>query len=294
MNPYKKSLIYLHLGTFLCALSGVFGKLLALPSLIITLGRVFFSSLALLLILLAGRKPIRLEGKKDFFCLAALGVLLAVHWASFYEAIQLSTVALGLLSFSTFPVFVTFLEPLFFRQKLRLENVIVALVVFAGIAVVVPEFKLENQATKGILLGIFSGFTYAILALCNKRFTGKYSGTQISFYEHVFANISLMPFLFVYRPTLTPSDIGLLALLGVLFTGVAQSLYVSSLRHVSARMAGIVSCLEPIYSTLFAFLFLHEVPALRDYIGAAIVLGAVVYSTLRSNKAQEDASQAEA
>ena len=103
-----------------------------------------------------------------------------------------------------------------------------------------------------------------------------------------------MPFLFVYRPTLTPSDIGLLALLGVLFTGVAQSLYVSSLRHVSARMAGIVSCLEPIYSTLFAFLFLHEVPALRDYIGAAIVLGAVVYSTLRSNKAQEDASQAEA
>jgi drug/metabolite transporter (DMT)-like permease len=73
----------------------------------------------------------------------------------------------------------------------------------------------------------------------------------------------------------------------------AQCLYVSSLRHISARMAGIVSCLEPIYSTLFAFLFLHETPALRDYIGAAIVLGAVVYSTLRANKAQEPAPKAE-
>ena len=141
MNPYKKSLIYLHLGTFLCALSGIFGKLLALPSLIITLGRVFFSSLALLLILLAGRKRIRLDGKKDFFSLAALGVLLAVHWASFYEAIQLSTVALGLLAFSTFPVFVTFLEPLFFRQKLRLENVVIALAVFAGIAKHIPSIS---------------------------------------------------------------------------------------------------------------------------------------------------------
>ena len=159
---------------------------------------------------------------------------------------------------------------------------------------VVPEFKLENQATKGILLGIFSGFTYAILALCNKRFTGKYSGTQISLYEHLFACISLLPFLFVCRPALTLRDIGLLALLGVVFTGIAQSLYVSSLRHVSARMAGIVSCLEPIYSTLFAFLFLHEAPALRDYIGAAIILGAVVYSTLRANKAQAEPLEANA
>ena len=211
-------------------------------------------------------------------------MLLAVHWASFYEAVQLSTVALGLLSFSTFPVFVTFLEPLFFRQKLRLENVIVALIVFAGVAVVVPEFRLENQATKGILVGVFAGFTYAILSLFNKKFSLKYESAQISFYEQLFSFVALLPFFFVYRPTLSPSDIGLLALLGVVFTGLAHTLFISSLRHIPAQTAGILSCLEPIYSTVFAFLFLHEVPAPRDYLGGAIILGAVIYSTLRAGK----------
>ena len=285
MNQNKKSLLTAHLSILLFGFSGIFGNLLNLPSLIITLGRVFFSSLALLLVLLAARKPIRLENKKDFWALAALGVLLALHWTAFYEAIQLSSVALGLLSFSTFPVFVTFLEPLFFRQKLRLENVAVALAVFAGVAIVVPEFRLENQATKGILVGVFAGFTYAILSLCNKKFSWKYSGAQISFYEQLFSCICLLPFLLIYRPSLTAGDIGLLALLGVVFTGLAHTLFISSLRHIPVQTAGILTCLEPNYSTLFAFLFLHETPAPRDYLGGAIILGAAVYSTLRASKA---------
>lgn len=155
MNPYKKSLIYLQsrdisLRTFRC-----FWKTSGPASLDHHVGARFLLFVGAAAHSAGRAQAIRLEGKKDFFCLAALGVLLAVHWASFYEAIQLSTVALGLLSFSTFPVFVTFLEPLFFRQKLRLENVIIALVVFAGIAVVVPEFKLENPGHQGHFAGHF-------------------------------------------------------------------------------------------------------------------------------------------
>ena len=284
MNQDRKSLLMAHLSIVLFGFSGIFGNLLQLPALIITLGRVFFSSLALLLVLLATRRPIRLERMRDFWSLAALGLLLALHWTAFYEAIQLSTVALGLLSFSTFPVFVTFLEPVFFRQKLRLGNVILALIVFAGVAIVVPEFRLENQATKGILVGIFSGFTYAILSLFNKKFSFRYSGAQISFYEQLFSCICLLPFLFFYRPSFTLGEIGLLALLGTVCTGLAHTLFISSLRHIAVQTAGVLTCLEPIYSTLFAFLFLHEVPAPRDYMGGAIILGAAIYSTLRANQ----------
>ncbi len=113
--------------------------------------------------------------------------------------------ALGLLSFSTFPVFVTFLEPLFFRQKLRLENVIVALIVFAGVAVVVPEFRLENQATKGILVGVFAGFTYAILSLFNKKFSLKYESAQISFYEQLFSLSPCCPSSLSIAPPFRPA-----------------------------------------------------------------------------------------
>ncbi len=70
----------------------------------------------------------------------------------------------------------------------------------------------------------------------------------------------------------------------MVFTGLAHTLFISSLRHIPAQTAGILSCLEPIYSTVFAFLFLHEVPAPRDYLGGAIILGAVIYSTLRAGK----------
>ncbi len=290
MDQNKKSLLAAHLATLLFGISGIFGKLLALPSLIITLGRVFFSSLALFFILLMAHKPIRLQNRRDFWSLAALGVLLAAHWASFYEAIQLSTVALGLLSFSTFPVFATFLEPLFFHQKLRLESVIVALVVFLGVAIVVPEFRLENQSTKGILFGVFSGLTYALLSLMNKKFSRKYSGAQIGFYEQFFAFLCLLPTLLFYRPHFTIQDLALLALLGILFTGLAHALFISSLRNISVQTAGVLSCLEPIYSTLFAFLFLGEAPAVRDYIGGAIILGAAIYSTLRAGRSTKTPS----
>ena len=185
---------------------------------------------------------------------------------------------------STFPVFATFLEPLFFHQKLRLESVIVALVVFLGVAIVVPEFRLENQSTKGILFGVFSGLTYALLSLMNKKFSRRYSGAQIGFYEQFFAFLCLLPTLLFYRPHFTIQDLALLALLGILFTGLAHALFISSLRNISVQTAGVLSCLEPIYSTLFAFLFLGEAPAVRDYIGGAIILGAAIYSTLRAGR----------
>ena len=74
---------------------------------------------------------------------------MALHWFTFLQAIQLSTVAIGTITFSTFPLFVTFLEPLVYHEELRIKNIMIALTMFAGVIITIPEFSLNNQITLG-------------------------------------------------------------------------------------------------------------------------------------------------
>lgn len=129
----RPGLWQLHGAVLLFGLSGLFGKVIHQHSLIITWGRVVFSALSLRLWLkIRGENPWAVPGRTKM-ALAALGALLAFHWSTFYQAIQVSTVAMGLISFSAFPLFVTFLEPLFTGKKPRGRDVVLAFVAFGGI-----------------------------------------------------------------------------------------------------------------------------------------------------------------
>ena len=115
---HKRSLFEIHLAVLLFGLAGLFGKWLALSPVIIVLGRVFFASVALALLFLFTKQSLRIYPRKNYLLLFLLGLILSIHWISFFKSIQVSTVAVGLLSYSIFPVFTAFLEPLFFKEKL--------------------------------------------------------------------------------------------------------------------------------------------------------------------------------
>ena len=185
MNAKNKNLVEINLAVLLFGLSGLFGKLIMLPSTIIVLGRVFFSSIFLFILILYVKKSMKLKYKKHYFYLIIMGVILAIHWCAFFESIQVSSVAIGLLTFSTFPVFVTFLEPFFFNEKIRLSDVVIAIVTLLGVMLVIPKFQLGNSSTQGVILGIVSGFTYAILSMLNRKFVKEYSSIVIAFYEQI-------------------------------------------------------------------------------------------------------------
>ena len=282
MNIKNKSLIEIHLAVFLFGLSGLFGKLLSLSSIIIVFGRVFFSSIFLLIINLYIKKDMKLKQQKHYFYLVIMGVILAIHWSTFFKSIQVSTVAIGLLTFSTFPVFVTFLEPYFFKEKIKLSEIVVAIVTLFGVVLVVPKFELGNNLTQGVLWGIVSGFTYAILSMLNRKYVKEYSSSVIAFYEQFVATIILIPFLFLQKPVFQPKDILLLILLGTVFTGIAHSLFINGLKNIKTQTAGIISSLEPVYGILFGAFLLREIPTLREIIGGIIILGTVFYSTIKS------------
>jgi drug/metabolite transporter (DMT)-like permease len=279
-RQHRRSLMEIHAAVLFFGLAGLFGKLVSLPATIIVLGRVFFATLFLAGAVLYLKQSLRLKRTADYLYLLLLGLILAVHWVTFFQSIRVSTVAIGLLTYSTFPVFVTFLEPYFFRERLCLADVLVALIAFCGIGLVIPEFRIGNGMTQGVLWGVASGLTFAVLSLLNRKYVRDYSSLVIALYQDFVAMIALTPFLFLRAIDFRVKDILLLALLGVVFTGVAHSLFIKGLGHINARTASIIACLEPVYGIVLAIFLLGEIPTARVVIGGTIILVTAAYATL--------------
>ncbi|MFZ5969848.1 MAG: DMT family transporter [Bacillota bacterium] len=273
------------MAVFLFGLAGLFGKLVMLPAIIIVLGRVFFASLFLISISILRKQDIKLQESRDYFYLLIQGVMLVVHWWTFYQSIQVSTVAVGLLTFSTFPVFVAFLEPVVFKEKLKVKDILLAGITFFGVLFVVPELDVSNNMTQGALWGIASGFTFAILSILNRKYVKKYSSILIALYQDGVALIVLLPFLWLLKPVISLQDILLLGLLGIVFTGVSHTLFINSLTKIKARTASIIASLEPVYGIIFAFLLLGEMPKVKMVFGGLIILGTAFYSTVMKEEA---------
>jgi drug/metabolite transporter (DMT)-like permease len=213
--------------------------------------------------------------------LALSGALLAVHWYSFFLSIQVSTVAIGLLAFSTFPLFVTFLEPFVFNERLHGYDVIMALVVVTGLILVIPNWDMGNQLTQGALWGVLSAATYAALSLLNRSYVRVYPALTVSLYQQASAALCTLPFALQCQDVPAGCDILLLLVLGVIFTALAQGLTVASLRHLRAQTVGVAFGLEPVYGILLAWLLLNEQPASRTLCGGFLICCAVIGSSFK-------------
>lgn len=276
----------LHSAVLLFAIAGLFGKWLTLSPLMIVLGRTSFAAMALLIVLIMVprlRSPIR-RGLLPWLALS--GCVLAFHWVSFFHAIQISSVAVGLLTFSSFPVFVTLLEPVFFRERLRPIDLLTALIVLTGLICIVPRFDFTNHVTQGACWGVAAGLSFAVVSLLNRRLVAEHSSIVVAAGQNLVAALALLVLLPRNAQAVTPHDLLLLALLGILCTAVAHTLFVQSLTHVRAQLASVVSGLEAIYGTILAYLFLHELPTLRTVIGGALIILAVALGTLRAAEAK--------
>ena len=280
-EEYRKSLISLHIAVMLFGLSAVLGQFVTAPAVIVAGGRVICSSLLLFLLSIAGRASLKLKSRKDYGIAVFEGIILAVHWTTFFQAIQSSSVAIGTITFSTFPLFLTFLEPLLFREKLKVTSVLSAAVLLLGVFITIPEFSLENQITIGILWGMVSSLSYAVLSLANRYLSRSYAARTVCLYEQGTAAVVLLPAIFFVKTNWTTQNILGIAAIGFICTAFAHSLYVAAQRKVKAQTAGIVSGMETVYGIVYALLFLGEVPGIRELIGGAVILGVALVISLR-------------
>lgn len=274
----KRSLIYVNTAILLFGLAGLFAKWTELPSIWISAGRVCFSSIALAVFMLIRKEKFSVS-KKDLILLITAGAVLAFHWWSFLESIKRSTVAIGTITFAAFPLFVTILEPLVLKVRLTLMNILTALMIFIGVYITVPFSSVEGNIMAGALIGLCSSAAYAVLTLMNKGLSAQNSATKVSFYEQATAAVILLPIALMQETVIRPMDIGLLLAFGIITTALAHTLFVSGLKDIPAHLAGVFSSLETVYSIIFAFLILGEVPSLREVIGAFIIIAATMIAS---------------
>ena len=279
-----RGLLQIHLAVALFGMASLFGKWVALPATLIVLGRVFFAGISLALVLLWSGRGFGLNRRRDYASLGLLGVVLAFHWVTFFHSVQVSTVAIAVITFSTFPVFTVLLEPLFFREHLSRAELTMAMITFGGVILVVPEYNWSDAAARGAFWGVMSGLSFAVLALLNRLYVRSYSSMHIAFYQDGFAALVLMPFLFVGNPDPSPADWWLLLLLGVVFTALSHTLFIEGLKYVRASRASIIATLEPVYGILAAAVLLGEIPSPRTIAGGLVILSVAVYLTRRSRQ----------
>lgn len=294
MSARCRAILAVNVAVLLFGLVGPLAKEIRLGALDLTFWRVVMSSSALGIFLLARRRSIRVSSRRDVLSIIVAGVVLAVHWWTFIGAIQVSTVAIGTITFASFPLFLTFLEPLAFGGGLRAGDVLVALVILVGVSITVPELSLEDSTTLGVVIGMTSTFLYAVLALFNKVLSARLGSVLTAFWEQVVATALLAPFVLSSGAWPEAGDVVPLLVLGVVTTAVAHTMFISGLSGLPAHLAGVLSSMETVYGIIMAMLILGERPALREWIGAIIVVGTVVFANLRSHRDETGGAPAEA
>lgn len=273
-----RGLVFANIAVLFFGLAGVLGKLSVLPAPLIVFGRVFFAGLVLLMVCWFQHIPLRPKRPQDGFLLLGLGVLLALHWTTFFQAINVSNVAIGLLSFSSFPLFTAVLEPLLLHQRPRRVEIVAALLILLGIYLLVPSFTLQNQTTLGVMWGVISAAAFALLSVANRWLGRTYPSLMISLYQDGIAAIVLLPvfFLTATGSFWTPHELLILLILGVVCTALAHTLFIASMRDITAQSASLLASLEPLWGIVFGVLLLGAIPAASTLLGGAIILGATL------------------
>ena len=277
----KSDLLYIHVSILLSGFSALFAQLIKQNPLIITFGRVFFSTLFLGLIAIISKTPYKINNKKETWLLVLTGLILTVHWSSFIFSIQISSVAIGTITFATFPAFVALLEPFLLKTKFNTKNLGFACLSLIGVCIIAinPNGYGISLHYMPISFGLLASISYALLVLLNKRFSSKYNWKAILFHQQGSAALLLLPAMFILRPNVAAFDFGLLMVYGIIFTAISHGLFVKGLRTTKGSTAGIISGLEPIYAIVFSAIILNEIPRTQEILGGSIIILVAWYVT---------------
>jgi drug/metabolite transporter (DMT)-like permease len=283
-NSHNKNLSVLLLATLFISTSGVLGKYIALSAEAIIFCRAILASVFIYAFCRFKKVNLKIKSKKDFYSFLISGFFMGAHWITYFIALKLSNVALGMLSLFTFPVITALIEPFFTKQKLNPIHVFLALLVLIGVYILVPDLSLENNHLKGILFGILSAFCYSFRNLILKKHVKEYNGSMLMLYQMMIISVLLIPVLFYSDFSNLESQLPLLILVALLTTAIGHTMMVNSLKHFSVATASIIGSIQPIFGIIIAFIFVNEIPSFNTYIGGSLILLTVAIESIRSRK----------
>lgn len=276
----KKAFLQLHIAVFLAGFTAILGKLILLNEALLVWYRILITVLVLGAWMLYKKQLQKLQ-VKGLLKIAGVGLIIALHWVTFYGSVKYANVSVALVCFSATGFFTALVEPLLLRKKMQWIELLLGLLAIAGIYII---FDFHPQYKTGILFGILSATGSALFPVFNKQLLVKFTPTTLTFYEMAGGLLFLsflIPFYLYFFPAAyylpSVADWGWLLILAVLCTVVSFNLQLNALKKISAFTANLTYNLEPVYGIILAFIFLGESKSLHPgfYWGLAFILLAI-------------------
>ncbi|MCR9289003.1 MAG: EamA family transporter [Bacteroidetes bacterium] len=290
MNPVSKAYLELHAAVLLFGFTAILGKLIELDATVLVWWRVFFTSISLLF-LINVRRLFRELPLKTILQFIGIGILVGLHWVTFFAAIHLSNASICLVTMATGALFTSILEPFMMKKKVKWYEILLGLLVIPGLMLVVDSTEISMQM--GIWMGLLSAILMSIFGILNKKLIHTTEPLNITFLEMgsawIFLSI-LLPFYFGFDESLKflPNwdDLIYLLLLSLVCTTLGYVLALRALKYISAFASNLTVNLEPVYGIILAIVILKENQELSAnfYWGVLIVLGVIFIYPFLKNK----------
>lgn len=279
-NDKTKSYLQLHLIVFIWGFTAILGRLITLDALPLVWFRMLFAVGFIFVYIKYKKIPIKIPRRILLKFLVA-GLIIALHWFTFFKAIKVSNVSITLACLSTGAFFTSLIEPIFFGKKIVWYEIFFGLIVVFGLTII---FNVEGNYIEGIVLALISAFLSASFAVINSKFVKDYDPTVISYYELAGGVLFFSIFLLFTNSfnveffQLTTSDFVYLLILSSVCTAYAFIASTAVMKFLSPYTVMLTINLEPIYGIVLAVLLFKDAEQMSSqfYIGAVIILITVV------------------
>ncbi len=294
--PSAKVTNYLHLHfiVFVWGFTAILGELISIAAIPLVWYRMVLATVCVWGYLKIRKIPLHVN-RQLFGVLALSGVIIALHWIAFFAAIKAANVSIALATLSTGAFFTAILEPIFYKRKLILYELVFGVLVVIGLYVI---FEASSEYSTGIVYGLIAAFLSAVFSLINGKIAKKRSSIVISFYELAsgagFVTLYLVAYTFFGETAsgftrtffeLTLMDWGYLLVLAIICTAYAFIGSVHVMRYLSPYTVMLTTNLEPVYGIVLAYLIFGETEKMNTgfYYGAVLILGTVLLNGIFKN-----------
>lgn len=282
-----KDYLHLHLIVFIWGFTAILGALISIDAVPLVWYRMLLASIFIALYFVIRKKSFHID-RKSLLKFLFSGIIIALHWITFFKAIKVSNVSVALVTMSTGAFFTALVEPFFFKRRIRLIEMILGAIVVVGLSII---FTFESQYTWGIIYALISAFLSAIFSVLNGLYIKKNEAGVISFYQLFFGALFVTIYLLIEGNLnielflLKTSDWMYLLLLSSVCTAYAFIASVKVMRSLTPYTVMLTINLEPIYAIILALIIFGEKEKMNSefYIGAAIVLFVVLLNGVLKN-----------
>ena len=282
----RKAFIQLHIAILLAGFTGILGRLITIREDWLVWYRMLIASLSLWILFFFMKKLERISFR-DVLKIFGVGAIVALHWVSFYGSIKYSNVSVALVCFSALGFFTAILEPLIFKKKFSVTEILLGLMVIVGIYII---FHFDPEYKVGIAIGLISALLGGLFPTLNRKLLEKHSAETVTLYEMSGGFLALTALLPLYAlivpagktiPSIT--DFLWLLVLSWFCTVLAFQLLMNALKKISAFTVNLSYNLEPVYGILLAFAVYRENEQLDGsfFIGLSIILLTVLLQTVK-------------